>query len=598
VKLHKFQVDWVRRIRAALKSHRSVLCVGATGCGKTVVAAHLIRAAVKDGLRVLFLAHRQELVAQAFHRLHERGVESAGIIMAGFPEDRAQPVQVASVQTLTRRDMPPADLVIVDEAHHGKARTYLEILAHYPKAKVLGLTATPVRGDGKPLGDLFEVMVQAPPPSELIALGFLASPRCYSWKSPDLQDVKVAHGDYEQAELGRRMSDPVLIGDAVAHWQKFARHLPTVCYAVNVAHAEALTARFAAAGARVALLTGTTRKDLRTEMLDALQSGGLDLIVNVGVLTEGWDAPKVRCVIVMRPTLSEGLHLQMVGRIMRPGVRPIVLDHALNVPMFGTPDVDRKWVISEARCAKGKHGSRQTETKTCPECDSECSKGTRICSGCDHEFWDAKGSPTEDVSKWLQEVNGPGLRERAIEMMRNGSSIDDAAGSVGVSYTCALRWRKLAGLPSSVNRCYHRQETRKKAETLILSGAHDADVAKAVQVTHSTIRRWRAQLGAPPSQNPYVRVDEKRAAILDLARSGYSNKEIANLTGLGRGSVRLARSKAGVPQIEGTKAFRCERRLSAIEASRSGTPASEIARRLGVHHSTVCGWICATEVAK
>lgn len=551
MRLRPFQTDWVRRIRKAMRGHRRVLCVGATGCGKTVVAAHIIRGLVKQGLRVLFLTHRKELVEQALNRLQARGVTSVGIIMADVPEDRSQPVQVASIQTLIHRKLPPADVIVVDEAHHAKARTWIGTLNKYPGVAVLGLTATPVRGDGAPLGDVFEDMVEAPSAETLIALGFLARPRCYSWGSPDLRDVELKNGDYESEELGRRMSDPKLVGDVVLHWEQYAKGRPSVCYAVNVAHAVALTERFQAAGARAELLTGETPKDQRGEMLEALEAGRIDIVVNVMVLTEGWDAPKVRNCILCRPTLSEGLFLQMVGRIMRPGDRPNILDHAGNVVRHGRPEQDWHWRLTEKRAKKAKHGARDTATKVCEGCGSNVSVACRECPGCGFEFWEKDGEVPEDVTQWLQEVTGPSLRERAMEMMKGNLNNSEIGRRLGVSNVTVSNWRKKEGLYSSIKtRTGKRKFDSSKASeaiAMIRSGSTNKEVARKLGGNDSTFAAIRRRIGFPPKSRGKQPLPRENA--IRLLAAGASNYETARRLSIDTSTVRRWRREAGIRPI-------------------------------------------------
>jgi superfamily II DNA or RNA helicase len=199
-------VDVIARVELEIAAgRRRILLVAPTGAGKTVIAAARIAQEIAHGRRVLFLAHRRELIQQASAKLYAIGVDH-GIVQAGFPTRPGEKVQVASIPTLHRRavrttvmDLPPADLVVVDETHHVRARSYRQILDAYPDAVILGLTATPCRGDGRGLGNVFEVIVECPPVAELIELKFLVTTRVYAPTRPDLSGVQVARGDYWRA---------------------------------------------------------------------------------------------------------------------------------------------------------------------------------------------------------------------------------------------------------------------------------------------------------------------------------------------------------------------------------------------------------------
>jgi superfamily II DNA or RNA helicase len=228
--------------RAVETGRRHILAVAPTGSGKTVVAAEIIRDAVSGGKRVLVLAHTREIIRQTSIKLYGYDIEH-GIIQAGLVANPERPVQVASIQTLWTRAMrlermplPSADLLIVDEAHHCPAETYRKIVAEYPNAVLLGLTATPCRGDGRGLGDIFDIIVECPQVADLIAQGHLVRTRVYAPIDPDLRGVETRQGDYVESQLAGRMDRDNLVGDIVTQWHKYGERRRTVCFAVNVAH--------------------------------------------------------------------------------------------------------------------------------------------------------------------------------------------------------------------------------------------------------------------------------------------------------------------------------------------------------------------------
>ena len=205
--LRPYQYDVMARVEAAIAAgHRHPLLVAATGAGKTVIAAAIVKAYADCSRRVLFFSHRREITKQTCEKLFALGID-AGIIQAGWPGRPCQSVQVASIQTLhARGELPPADLVIVDEAHHARAASYQAVLAKYPNAVLLGLTATPCRKDGRGLGNVFDVLVECPQVDELIGLGFLVPTVVYGPPSPiDLSGVRTQAGDYVETQLAERM---------------------------------------------------------------------------------------------------------------------------------------------------------------------------------------------------------------------------------------------------------------------------------------------------------------------------------------------------------------------------------------------------------
>ncbi len=225
-----------------------VLLVAPTGAGKTVCAAALIRFVLSLGWRCLFLAHRKELIDQASKKLDAVGIDH-GVVMADHPRWRPElPVQVASIQTLVRREMLQADVVFIDEAPRSLADSYQEVLRANPYAFVVGLTATPWLGDGKGLRDQFDDLVLVATPAQLIAEGYLVPFDGFSFDAPDLRRVVVRGGDYDEDELERVVNTRRIVGGIVVRWVELARGVRTVVFAVNVRHSRAIVAEFRAAG--------------------------------------------------------------------------------------------------------------------------------------------------------------------------------------------------------------------------------------------------------------------------------------------------------------------------------------------------------------
>lgn len=396
VVLRPYQLDVIQRLRSEIAAaRRRPLLVAPTGAGKTVIASAIIESAVRKGSRILFLAHRRELIHQASDKLNQCRID-AGVIMAGFPSRPDQAVQVASVQTLWHRahrsdaiDKPPADLIIVDEAHRARARTYRKILDAYPGAVVLGLTATPCRGDGRGLGNLFDALVECPPIAELIRLGYLVPTTVYAPSTPDLTGVKVARGDYVETQLAERMNEARLVGDIVTHWHRLAAGRLTVAFASSVEHSVHIRDEFRRSGVNAEHIDGTTPADERDAILQRLAHGVVQVVSNYGVLTEGWDCPPVSCCILARPTKQMGLYRQMVGRVLRaaPGkTGALVLDHAGSTLMHGFVEAPVEWTLDEDKRADQPQGAIRGQSaapalKQCPECGALRSAG-KPCHAC------------------------------------------------------------------------------------------------------------------------------------------------------------------------------------------------------------------------
>ncbi|MEK9724345.1 MAG: DEAD/DEAH box helicase [Rhodospirillaceae bacterium] len=392
VELRDYQETALRELRLSIAAgRRRTLLVAPTGSGKTTIAAAMIQAAVRRDLGVLFLAHRKELIEQASARLDTFGVDH-GIIKAGT--SRVKPwelVQVASVQTLMNRKLPPAHLVIVDEAHRTLSATYRRILDTYMAADawaVVGLTATPCRTDGRGLGDFYDDLVEAAKVEDLVAAGVLVEPVVYvppPDRRPDLSGVEVSRfGDYNEAQLAAAMNKRELVGDIVAHWQRHAAGRLTVVFAASVEHSLAIRDQFREAGVVCEHIDGTTHELERARILADLRAGRVRVVTNCQVLTEGWDLPDCAVAVLARPTKSRGLYLQMVGRVLRsaPGkADAVILDHGGCAWQHGRPDEPQAWTLDTTR----KREATAPPVKTCPECYAVLAPRVMVCV-CGYEF--------------------------------------------------------------------------------------------------------------------------------------------------------------------------------------------------------------------
>jgi DNA repair protein RadD len=360
---------------------RRILGVAPTGGGKTVMFADIIRTYVGQRKTVLVLAHTREIIGQTSKKLSSLDVVH-GIIMAGTQPRPFENVQVAAIQTLHRRaigsdkmQLPPADLLVIDEAHHCPAATYRKIIDAFPNAVVLGLTATPCRGDGRGLGGIFELIIECPQVPQLIEQGYLVRTRCYAPVDPNLKGIKTVAGDYSERQLAERMDQAQLIGDIVTHWHKFGERRKTVAFAVNVEHSIHLRDEFIKSGVRAEHIDGSTPKAERDATLTRLASGDIELVTNCMVLTEGWDMPDVGCCILARPTKKMGLYRQMIGRVLRPAdgkTDAIVLDHSGAVYRHGFVEDPVVWTLDPDKKAENlKHASFSEHSRVI-EC-SQCS---------------------------------------------------------------------------------------------------------------------------------------------------------------------------------------------------------------------------------
>lgn len=379
--LRDYQSTALDSLRTALarllgeKKRAAALLVAPTGSGKTTVAAAMIRGAVAKGLGTLFLAHRRELIDQCSERLDGAGVDH-GVIQATHPRELpGLSVQVASVQTLVKRELQkPPSLIIIDEAHRARAKTYGKILDRFPDAVIVGLTATPIRTDGRGLGELFNDMVEAETPAGLIRRGFLVPYDGFAYESAslnkELERVQKRGADYDAGELGAVMGAGKLVGNVVEQWCEHAENRRTVVFAVNIEHSLRLVERFRAAGVLAEHVDGETPVRERAAILKRLRLGDTRVVCNVGIITEGFDLPALEVCVLARPTLSLAIFLQQVGRVLRTCCRSCgngtdwqlercqkcgsadvkrvarIHDHARCFMTHGAPDADRGWALN------------------------------------------------------------------------------------------------------------------------------------------------------------------------------------------------------------------------------------------------------------
>ena len=356
--------------------------VSPCGSGKTVVAADLIDRARQAGMTAAFMTPRQELLWQTVETIRAFGHEP-GILMGQHTRRLYEPVQVVCWPTLVQRSkrtadaFPRADLVVIDEAHLSLSKKMLErVLPHYESSKVIGFTATPARTAGHGLGDYFTDMLEIVRIPQLVSEGYLVGGHYFGGAMADMSRVKTTAGDYNQEQSSELNCNATLVGDVVANWMRLAGDKHTVVFAVDIRHANALAERFQREGVTVGVVTnGTTEAD-RAEIVEKFKKREIQVLCNVMVAAYGFDAPSVDCVVLARPTKSIPLHIQMLGRGLRPHPgkeRCMVLDHAGNVMRLGAAEDDYEWSLSPGRRVQDhssfeKSGERKDKPMHCKDC--------------------------------------------------------------------------------------------------------------------------------------------------------------------------------------------------------------------------------------
>lgn len=372
IQLRPYQARVIDETRAAYKArHRAVLMVLPTGGGKTFTASTIVHGASAKGNVTWWLTHRRELASQASQTFYSLGIPH-GTVQAGHVSNPNATVQVASIQTIVRRldALPAPDIIVFDEAHHIGASSWQAIFEHFPSARVLGLTATPWRLDGAGLGRWFSHMVLGPTTAELIAEGSLSPYRLFAPATPDLSGIATAQGDYQRGALAKAMDKPQIVGDAIGHYLKLCPGKRAVAFAAGVENSQHIAAQFRAAGIAAEHVDGSMSADDRDAAVERFRRGETLVLSNADLFGEGFDVPAIEAAILLRPTKSLSLHLQQVGRALRPSEGKsvaIILDHAGNSLTHGLPDDEREWSL-EDREKRKKAAPAEVSIRQCSEC--------------------------------------------------------------------------------------------------------------------------------------------------------------------------------------------------------------------------------------
>lgn len=380
--LRPYQQNGVDAIRQSYASGKKApLYVLPTGGGKTVVFSYIGGSVAKRNKRVWTLVHRVELLRQTSRALAKNGIDH-GLINPKYTPAYNKPVQVASVQTLANRlkyfEKYPPDLIIIDEAHHANASTWRKIIEAFPQARILGVTATPVRGDGTGLGieagGMFDDLIIGPQIDELIKLGFLVKPKVFAPKERlDLTGLRTVRGDYDKQQAENLVDKPAITGRAVEYYQKLCPGAPAVAFCASVRHAEHVAAEFREAGFRSYSVDGSMEDEVRGRILKGLETGAVNVVTSCDLISEGTDIPAIQAAFLLRPTQSEGLFLQQVGRALRLAEGKdgaIIFDHVGNVINHGMPDEPRDWSLEGEKKRKKRKGDDEPEVKViqCENC--------------------------------------------------------------------------------------------------------------------------------------------------------------------------------------------------------------------------------------
>lgn len=343
-----------KTVQAMREGHRRILVVAPCGAGKSYLFAEMIR---RTHGEVLVLTHRQELKQQHEALLKELGVSNA---------------RVAMVLTEANRlgKFPTPALVVTDEAHLSRSNSWMRVIRYY-NTWTVGFTATPVRLDGKPLGDIYDALIQGVDARWLIENRRLAPYEYYAPTLVDTSGLRTVAGDYVGSDLEQLMNERCIYGDVLDNYERFGRGERTIVYCVSVAHARRTAEAFQNAGIRAESISAGTPSNRRKAIFDAFRAGEITVLCNVGIISEGVSIDEVSCCILLRPTESVALGIQQMMRCMRylPDKTAKIIDCVGNYTRVGLPDDPREWNLDKpVRKRRLTDENGNFYLRCCPEC--------------------------------------------------------------------------------------------------------------------------------------------------------------------------------------------------------------------------------------
>ena len=372
IKLRPYQRELINDIKhSMIAGHRSIVSVLGCGGGKSVIQAEIARSATGKHNRVLFLVHRKELCEQITDTFTSQDVDM-------------ELCSVSMVQTVSRRldSIPVPKIIMTDEAHHSTAKTYKKIYAAFPDALRLGFTATPCRLNKGGLGEVYDDLITSVSTKWLIDNNYLSPYKYYSVKLADTSGLHIKAGDYKADEVAELMQNKEIYGETVKQWERLAKNKKTIAYCASVEAAEETAEQFQQAGYKAASLSGSTSKELRSQIMQDFRDSKLTILTNCELFGEGLDVPDCECTVLLRPTQSLTLYIQQSMRSMRymPGKTAIIIDHVGNYYQHGLPDDDREWTLEPK-----KKQENMVKIRECPMCYAVYPPTQQRCPYCGYK---------------------------------------------------------------------------------------------------------------------------------------------------------------------------------------------------------------------
>lgn len=417
IEFRPYQKDYIRKIGCAFNAGYKKICIVAPcGSGKTALFAGMADASQKNGKTVWFLVHRKELLDQTTATFERFGIKLITI-------------NIGMVATYANHldSYPKPDLIVFDECHFSAAKTWQKIIKKFPNAYLIGLTATPCRLDGKPLGDIYQTMITGVTIKELISQGYLSPYRYFAPKVADLSDLKRKGSDFNAEQATELLSTRAVFGDVVKHYKALADGLQAICYCSTVKHSQTTAEAFSQAGINAVHFDGNTPKKERDDIIRQYREKKIRILCNVDLISVGFDCPNCECCILLRPTMSLALFIQQSMRCMRPkaGKTAVILDHVNNYTRFGLPDEEREWSLQNKVKPRQSHAEDgMLKVRTCGNCFCTYESKLKKCPYCGDEY-----KPTDQEIKNVKEIRLAEIKEerkqKAEETVKDYDNADE-----------------------------------------------------------------------------------------------------------------------------------------------------------------------------
>jgi len=427
LELRQYQIEIVNKARALMISgERRILIVSPTGSGKTVLVAHMLKTSMSKGHTSWFTVHRRELIKQSIRTFHQVGVKH-GIVSAGFEAHYRSKIQLCAIKSLKNRfhRLARPKFIVIDEGHHTVAGSWKKLYDEYPDSYFILVTATPERLDGKGLRGYANKMINGPTVRWLIDNGYLCDYKAYAPSTISVDGIQKRMGDFSKGALAIAANKPTITGNAINEYKKRCNGKRAVVFCASVEHSKSVVNAFNSNGIKAEHVDGESDSSYRDAAIRRFTDGITKVLSNVDLFGEGFDLPAMEGVILLRPTHSLALHLQQIGRVLRPSPGEefaVILDHAGNLERHGLPDEERQWNLDGKKAREKAEQGNEIKVRTCPACFAVQLIFRTTCKYCGVSLVAKNSRQIEEVDGELEEINLEKLRQRRQVMRQQGRS--------------------------------------------------------------------------------------------------------------------------------------------------------------------------------